>query len=130
MTGRSNLRNLGRAVLMGTAVGLSAGGCTIPFSGIKPLALQTSQIDEDYSEALAARSPSLVTTFIRNYRSSPRSATLLNQMPSSVLAGIPRSAVMSLDNDVKQRLSARVRAHFRVAAARRDLGGGGFGYNG
>lgn len=127
----SKLRNLGRAVLMGTAVGLSAGACTLPAGSERPPTLQTSRLEQDYAEALATRSPALVTRFIRTYSSSSRSATLLNQMPASVLAQIPRSAVANLDDRVKRRLSARVRGQFGITLTGSPGGsgsGGGFGY--
>ena len=40
------------------------------------------------------------------------SASLLDQMSSGVLSGVPRSAVMGLSDSVKQRLALRVRGQF------------------
>src|SRR5262245_61889579 len=130
MTGISNIRNLGRAILVGSIAGLSLGACQSTGGHALAFTTQSTPRDQAYNEALATRSPPLVTKFIRNHPSSVDSATLLNQMPSNVLSQIPRSAVASLDDGVKQRLSGRVRGQFGISLAAsqaRFARGGGYG---
>src|SRR5262245_28730290 len=104
MSAKSNIRNLGRAILVGSVAGLTLEACQIPAGGYQPVFVQSAQQKQEYNEALTTRSPRLVTNYIRNYPTSSDSATLLNQMPSSVLAQIPRSAVTNLSDGVKRRL--------------------------
>lgn len=128
MSGKSNIRNLGRAILVGSVAGLSLGSCQVPAGSMRPPVFQSTQRTQAYNEALTTRSPRLVTDFVRTYRGSADSATLLNQMPNNVLAQIPRSAVAGLDGSVKQRLTPRVRGQFGISLAptqtTRDTGGG------
>ena len=130
MSGRSNIRNLGRAILVGSIASLSLGACQATGSHGLAFTTQSTQRDQAYNEALTTRSVPLVTKFIRNHASSVDSASLLNQMPSNVLSQIPRSAVANLDDSVKRRLSARVRGQFGISLAASQAKferGGGYG---
>jgi hypothetical protein len=130
MSGRSNIRNLSRAILVGSIAGLGLGACQATGGHGLALTTQSIQRDQAYNEALATRSAPLVTKFIRSHGSSADSATLLNQMPSNVLSQIPRSAVANLDDGVKRRLSARVRGQFGISLAASQAKferGGGYG---
>lgn len=130
MSGTTNIRNLSRAILVGSIAGLSLGACQATGGQQLAFTTQSTQRDQSYNEVLATRSAPLVTKFIRNHGSSGDSATLLNQMPSNVLSQIPRSAVANLDDSVKRRLSARVRGQFGIslsASHAKFERGGGYG---
>jgi hypothetical protein len=116
MSSGSNIRILGRAILMGYVVGLGLSGCVVPMAGEKLTAEQVTAQQRAYNQALATRSSKHVTQFVKTYRTSPMSASLLNQMPASVLSGVPQSAVINLSDNAKRQLSPRVRGQFGIAA--------------
>jgi hypothetical protein len=131
---KTKLRNIGRAMLMASVIGLSAGACTTQVGGDRQSARsarQDPQQQQDYEKALAARSAAAATRYIRKYPSSSTSATLLNQLPAGVLSGISRAAVNGLSADVKQRLSGRVKGRFGLATlVHEDNNRGRPGYGG
>ena len=127
---KAKLRNIGRAMLMASVIGLSTGACTTQVGGDRQGARQDTQ-QQDYNNAVAARSASAATRYLRKYPTSSTSATLLNQLPAGVLSGVSRSAVNGLSADVKRRLSGRVKSQFGLSTvAREDIGGSRPGYDG
>lgn len=115
-----DLRNVGRAILMGSAIGVGVAGCTLPQVGTAPTEQQSTQRDLDYNQALTTRDPARVTKFVETYGSSSQAARLLNQMPAEVLANVPRTAVLGLSEGTKRQLTPRVRGQFNIPM---DTGG-------
>ena len=119
-------------MLMASVIGLSTGACTTQVGGDRQGAgaRQDTQ-QQDYNNAVAARSAGAATRYLRKYPTSSTSATLLNQLPAGVLSGVSRSAVNGLSADVKRRLSGRVKSQFGLSTVvREDIGGNRPGYNG
>ena len=117
MSSDSRLRRAGRSILLGSLIGVGMAGCTTPEAGIRLTNLQAPQLDEEYNKALVSQDPALVTRFIRSHPENARSATLLNQMPSRVLASVPRSASGRLADNVKRLLTPRVRGQLGVTSS-------------
>ncbi|MCC2690163.1 MAG: hypothetical protein K0S21_2966 [Rhizobiaceae bacterium] len=117
MRSASTLRRVGRSILMGSLIGLGMAGCTTPEAGTRLSGQQMSEMDQEFNRALLSRDPTLVTAFIRTYRDRSQSARLLNQMPSQVLANVPRRAVAGLSENVQRQLTARVRGQFGISQA-------------
>jgi hypothetical protein len=133
MRDASKLRIVGRAILLGSLIGVGTVGCTVPEGGQALTEQQRSQRDIAYNQALMSRDPAQVTQFLQAYGGSSQAARLLNQMPPEVLDGVPRTAVVGLPNSVKQQLTPRVRGQFGIALASDDGGSAGstsVGYGG
>lgn len=125
MRSSSRFRSFGRAVLMGSAIGVGVAGCTMPEFGTQMTAQQSAQRDLDYNQALASHNAGQVTKFLETYPTSGQAASLLNQMPAEVLAQVPNSAVMGLNEGVKRQLTPRVRGQFSIPVDTGGNGGGG-----
>ncbi|MFO1106718.1 MAG: hypothetical protein U1E34_11500 [Amaricoccus sp.] len=127
MRGSSKFRSFGRAVLMGSAIGVGIAGCTMPEGGSPATTQPSGQRELDYGQAVASHDPAQVTRFLETYPTSGQAASLLNQMPAEVLAQVPRSAVLGLNEGVKRQLTPRVRGQFSIPVDTGGSGGGGVG---
>ena len=125
MSSRTRLRSFGRAILMGSAIGVGVVGCTLPEAGAPQTEQQNSQLNLEYNHALTSRDAGQVTKFVQTYPNSSDAARLLNQMPPEVLANVPRYAVVGMSESVKRQLAPRVRGQFGVFAEIEESGRGG-----
>lgn len=118
----SNLGRFGRAVLVGSAIGVGVAGCAPQAVGTRADLQQTSRAQLDYDAALASRDAVSVRQFLETYRTNRLAAALLNQMPADVLAVLPPRAVTGLSADVQRQLTRRVRGQFGLSASQTSQG--------
>jgi hypothetical protein len=106
-------------------------GCESVSTGTSSGAATTDASGPAYQQALQSQSAAEVTAFIETYSRSPQSASLLNAMPPSTLADVPRSSVVGLSPSVRRQLDDRVLFAFAISeSAVGDSNGGSNGRSG
>lgn len=127
MADNHNIRKIGAAALLGASVVIIPVGCDMVPTPAGS-ASSTAQ-DAAYQKALQSKSAADVTGFIEAYSSSSQSANLLNAMPASTLANVPRSSVLGLSRGVQRQLDYSVQNLFGLTKVA-DSNGGSNGRSG
>jgi hypothetical protein len=104
-----DLKAITRALVLTVSVSgtaLTIAGCVPEGSNIEKSNLAEGKL---YSQITATGDVRLIDSYLLTYPSSPRIPHLLDSLPSRSLVSVSRGAVASLPDNIKNKLSPRVR---------------------